>query len=108
MLFMSGFGSLDMATQQALHPGDLGKQAEVTFSAILELLDSAGLGPTDLLSTIEFCVEDALPEYRAVAGVREQMLSAPWPASTGAMCKALLREEFLLEVVPTAMYPKEI
>lgn len=107
MLFMSGFGSLDMETQQTLYPGDLGKQAEVTFGAILHLLDYAGLGPADLLSTIEFCVEDALPQYRVVADVRERMLVAPWPASTGAMCKALLREEFLLEVLPTAMYPKE-
>ena len=105
-LFMSGFAALDMETQEALYPGDIGKQAEVTYGSILHLLDYAGLGPADLLTTIEFCVESALRDYRAVAPVRERLLSPPWPASTGAICKGLLRPEFLLEVFPTALYPE--
>lgn len=104
-LFMSGFAALDMETQEALHPGDIGAQAEATFGAILELLAHAGLGPADLLETVEYCVESAIPEYRAVAPVRERLLSPPWPASTGAICKALLRDEFLLEVFPMALFP---
>jgi enamine deaminase RidA (YjgF/YER057c/UK114 family) len=103
-LFMSGFAALDMETQKALHPDDIGAQAEATYGAVLHLLEYAGLGPADLLSTVEFCVEPALRDYRAVAPVRERLLSPPWPASTGAVCKALLRPEFLLEVFPTALY----
>ncbi|WP_051751968.1 RidA family protein [Streptosporangium amethystogenes] len=106
-LFMSGFAALDMETQEALHPGDLRAQAEETYGAILHLLSHAGLGPENLLSTIEFCVESALRDYRVVAPVRERLLSPPWPASTGAICKELLRPEFLLEVFPTALYPKD-
>jgi enamine deaminase RidA (YjgF/YER057c/UK114 family) len=106
-LFMSGFAALDMETQQALHPGDLRAQAEETYGAILHLLSHAGLGPENLLSIVEFCVESALPDYRVVAPVRERLLSPPWPASTGAICKELLRPEFLLEVFPTALYPKD-
>ncbi|HEY8533102.1 MAG TPA: RidA family protein [Micromonospora sp.] len=106
-LFMSGFASLDMETQQVLHPGDLAAQAEETFNAILHLLRYAGLGPEHLLSTIEFCVESELPNYRVVASVRERLLSPPWPASTGIICKGLLRPEFLIEVFPTALYPAE-
>lgn len=105
-LYMSGFAALDMETQEALHPDDLGAQAEATYGAILRLLEHAGLGPADLVSTIEFCVASALPEYRVVAPVRERLLSPPWPASTGAMCQGLLRDEFLLEVFPTAIYPE--
>lgn len=105
-LFMSGFAALDMETQQALHPGDIGAQAEVTFDSILTLLRHAGLAPTDLLETTEYCVESAIPDYRAVADVRARMLSAPWPASTGAICHSLLRPEFLLEVFPLALYPE--
>jgi len=104
-LYMSGFAALDMQTQEALHPGDIGAQAEVTYGSILHLLAYAGLGPTDLLETVEYCAEEAVPQYRAVAPVRERLLSPPWPASTGAICKALLRPEFLLEVFPTAVYP---
>lgn len=105
MLFMSGFAALDMETQEALHPGDIGAQAEATYGSVLELLAHAGLTPADLLETTEYCVESALPDYRAVAGVRQRLLSPPWPASTGAICKELLRPEFLLEVFPTALYP---
>ncbi|MEV0720051.1 Rid family hydrolase [Asanoa sp. NPDC050611] len=104
-LFMSGFAALDMETQEALHPGDIGAQAEATFGSILEVLAHAGLGPADLVETTEYCVASALPDYRAVAAVRERLLSPPWPASTGAICAALLRPEFLIEVFPTAVYP---
>jgi enamine deaminase RidA (YjgF/YER057c/UK114 family) len=105
MLFMSGFASLDMESQQALHDGDLGKQAEVTYGAILHLLASEGLTPADLLETTEYCVESYVGDYKAVAEVRERLLSEPWPASTGALCHALLRPEFGLEVFPVALYP---
>lgn len=107
MLFMSGFAALDMETQKALHDGDLGKQAEATYGAILHLLESEGLTATDLLETTEYCVESYVGQYRAVAEVRERLLSAPWPASTGALCQGLLRPEFGLEVFPTAIYPED-
>jgi enamine deaminase RidA (YjgF/YER057c/UK114 family) len=106
-LYMSGFASLDMESQQAMHPGDLGAQAEVTFGAILHLLEYAGLGPENLLETTEYCTLAALPTYREVAPVRERLLRAPWPASTGAICAELLRPEFMLEVFPTALYPAD-
>ena len=104
-LFMSGFAALDMESQQALHAGDLGRQAEATYGAVLHLLEHAGLGPADLLETTEYCVESAVGDYKAVAEVRERLLGPPWPASTGALCHSLLRPEFLLEVFPTALYP---
>ncbi|MBW9208173.1 hypothetical protein KV100_00780 [Mumia sp. zg.B21] len=106
-LYMSGFAALDMETQEALHPDDIGAQAEATYGAILHLLKHEGLDATHLLETTEYCVESALPDYRAVAAVRERLLSPPWPASTGAICAGLLRPEFLLEVFPTALYPEE-
>jgi hypothetical protein len=43
-----------------------------------------------------------LGDYRAVADVRRELLREPYPASTGIVCGGLLRDEFLLEVVPTA------
>ena len=102
-LYMSGFASLDMETQEALHPGDVVAQAEVTYGAIMEVLAAAGATAADLVSTIEFVTPEGLPEYRGVAGVRQSLLKAPWPASTGALCAALLRPEFMLEVFPMAV-----
>jgi enamine deaminase RidA (YjgF/YER057c/UK114 family) len=106
-LYMSGFAALDMETQKALHPDDLGAQAEVTFGSILEVLHHTGLGAQHLLETTEYCVESAVGDYKAVADVRARLLSPPWPASTGALCAGLLRPEFLLEVFPTALYPDD-
>jgi enamine deaminase RidA (YjgF/YER057c/UK114 family) len=100
---MSGFAALDMQTQQAVHAGDLGGQAERVYDAIAQTMAAAGA--TQLLSTVEYIVPDALPLYREVADVRRAMLSEPYPASTGIVCGGLLRPEFLLEVVPTALIP---
>lgn len=102
-LYMSGFAALEMDSQQALHPGDIVAQAEVTYTAVLEVLRAAGGGPEHLVSTIEYVCPDGLADYRGVAAVRQRLLREPWPASTGAVCAALLRPEFLLEVFPTAV-----
>jgi enamine deaminase RidA (YjgF/YER057c/UK114 family) len=104
-LYMSGFASLDMETQQATHAGDLRKQAEATYGAIAETLAAVGATPADLLTTVEYVTPAGLPDYRVVADVRREILSAPYPASTGVVCGGLLRDEFLLEVVPTAVIP---
>lgn len=105
-LYMSGFAALDMGTQQVLHPGDVVAQAEVTYDLVAQVLAAAGAGPEHLVGTVEFVCPEGLAEYRGVAKVRERALRAPWPASTGAVCAALLRPELLLEVFPTAVLPE--
>lgn len=104
-LFMSGFAALDPQTQLAVHAGDIVAQAEYTYNSVLAVLAAAGGGPEHLVSTIEYVCPDGLADYRGVAAVRQRMLRDPWPASTGAVCAALLRPEFLLEVFPTAVLP---
>jgi enamine deaminase RidA (YjgF/YER057c/UK114 family) len=106
-LYMSGFAALDLETQEALHPGDVVAQAEVTYRAVLDVVAAAGGGPEHLVSTIEYVCPEGLGDYRGVAAVRQRMLRAPWPASTGAVCAGLLRPEFLLEVFPTALLPED-
>ncbi|WP_256839406.1 RidA family protein [Ornithinimicrobium faecis] len=102
-LYMSGFASLDMESQEVLHPGDVVAQAETTYGAIMEVLEAAGGGPENLTGSIEFVSREGLADYRGVAKVRERLLKAPYPASTGAICGGLLRPEFLLEVFPSAV-----
>ena len=101
-LYMSGFASLDLETQQALHPGDVAAQAEVIYESIAHLLTAAGGSVGDLVRTTEYVTPGGLDAYREVGEVRRKVLRAPWPASTGAVAAALLRREFLLEVIPTA------
>lgn len=103
LLFMSGQGSLDPATERVLFDGDVVAQAEYTYGNILKVLEAAGAGPQNLVKTIEYVTPSALPSYRDVAKVREKLLREPWPASTGLVCEALLRPEMQIEVDPFAI-----
>ena len=103
MLFMSGQAALDPETEQAVHAGDIAAQAEYTYSNIIEVLKAAGAGPENLVKTIEYVTPAGLERYREVAAVRDRLLKAPYPASTGAICEALLRPEFQIEIDPLAI-----
>lgn len=103
LLFMSGQGSLDPATERVVHEGDVVAQAEYTYGNIIKVLQAAGAGPHNLVKTIEYVTPAALPRYREVAKVREKLLRAPWPASTGLICEALLRPEMQIEIDPFAV-----
>ena len=103
VLWMSGFGALDLETQQVIHPEDVVAQARATYESIGSVLTAAGTGPGALVSTVEYVAPAGLEDYRGVAEVRRDVLRAPWPASTGIVCAGLLRPELMLEVVPTAV-----
>lgn len=103
VLFMSGQAALDPATETAVHAGDVAAQAEYTYGNIIKVLEAAGAGPEHLVKTIEYVTPEGLPRYREVAKVRERLLRAPWPASTGIVCRGLLRPEFEIEIDPLAL-----
>lgn len=103
LLFMSGQGSLDPATERVVHDGDVVAQAEYTYGNIIKVLQAAGAGPQNLVKTIEYVTPAGLPRYRDVAKVREKLLREPWPASTGLICEALLRPEMQIEIDPFAV-----
>lgn len=103
LLFMSGQGALDPATERVLFDGDVVAQAEYTYQNVLEVLAAAGGGREHLAKTIEYVTPAALPAYRGVADVRSRMLAEPFPASTGLVCEALLRPEMRIEVDPFAV-----
>lgn len=105
VLFMSGQAALDPETERAVHAGDIVAQTRHTYEGIITVLEAAGLGPHDLVKTVEYVTPAGLADYRHTAAIREELLSPPWPASTGAFCHSLLRPEFLIEIDPTAMYP---
>jgi enamine deaminase RidA (YjgF/YER057c/UK114 family) len=102
-LFLSGFAALDPETERPVHAGDVVAQAEYTYTNVLAVLRAAGAGPEHLIKTIEYVTPAALARYRDVAAVRARLLRAPYPASTGCVCEALLRPEFEIEIDPTAV-----
>lgn len=103
LLFMSGQGALDPATERILFDGDVVAQAEYTYTNVLKVLEAAGGGPEHLVKTIEYVTLAGLARYREVAGVRSRLLRQPFPASTGLVCEALLRPEMTIEVDPFAV-----
>ena len=103
LLFMSGQGPIDPATDANVHEGDVVAQAEYTYRNVIKVLEAGGGGPQNLVKTIEYVTAAALERYRDVARVREKLLHEPWPASTGLICKALLRPEMQIEIDPFAV-----
>jgi enamine deaminase RidA (YjgF/YER057c/UK114 family) len=102
-LFCSGQGALDVETEEVVHAGDIVAQAEYIYDNLLTVLRAAGAGPENLVRTVEYVTPEGLPGYGDVAAVRQRVLRAPYPASTGIVCETLLRPEFMLEVDPTAV-----
>lgn len=105
VLFLSGQAALDPDTERAVHPGDVVAQLEYTYGNVLEVLAAAGGGPEHLVETVEYVTPAGLARYRETAAVRQRLLRAPYPASTGIVCRGLLRPEFLFEVDPLAIIP---
>ena len=103
LLFMSGQGAIDPATERVVFANDVVAQAEYTYANVLKVLAAAGGEAHNLVKTIEYVTPAALESYRGVAGVRAKLLREPWPASTGLICEALLRPEMLIEVDPFAI-----
>lgn len=107
VVFMSGQAALDPETERAVHAGDIVEQTRYTYRNILAVLEAADLGPGNIVKTVEYVTPDGLAGYRGTAAVRSELLTEPWPASTGAYCHSLLRPEFEIEIDPTAMVFEE-
>lgn len=103
MLFMSGQAALDPETERAVHAEDVVAQTEYTYSNIIAVLRAAGGDARNLVKTVEYVTPAGLNRYRETAAVRSRLLEEPYPASTGIICKQLLRPEFQIEVDPTAI-----
>lgn len=105
-LFMSGFGALEPATQKGIFDGDLLAQAEYVYASIAATLREAGLGDRPpyggVVRLVEYLTPDAVAGYGDVAEIRRRYFGDS-PALSSVVCSALLRPDFLIEVVPTAV-----
>jgi enamine deaminase RidA (YjgF/YER057c/UK114 family) len=102
-LFMSGFGALEPATQKAIFEGDLLAQAEFTYAGIAAVLREAGLTGESVVRLVEYITPPAVARYPEVEALRREYFG-DHAALTSVVCSALLRPEFLIEVVPTAVF----
>lgn len=100
-LFMSGFGALEPATQRAIFDGDLLAQAEFTYAAIATVLREAGKD-FRVVRLVEYVTPEGLEGYDRLKELRAKYFPGE-VALTSVVCSALLRPEFLIEVIPTAV-----
>lgn len=104
-IYFSALSALDRDSGALIGEGDLGAQAKELYTQMVDLLDFAGLGPEDLRSTIEFCAAEEIGNYRVVADHRKELLSPPWPASTGDLCTGFLTKGAVIQTAAIADAP---
>ncbi|MEV6968242.1 RidA family protein [Hamadaea sp. NPDC051192] len=95
-VFGAGFGALDPVTQTALHDGDLLAQAGFVYDSIDTVFAAAG--GVDTVTLLEYLTPAAIADHPALADLRQRRF--PGAVVTSVVCDALLRPEFLIEVVP--------
>ncbi|MBB2944385.1 enamine deaminase RidA (YjgF/YER057c/UK114 family) [Actinoplanes lutulentus] len=100
-IYLAGFGALDPVSQLALHDGDLVAQTEFIYASIETVLASGGATGSDVTALVEYLTPAAVAAYPSTRALREKHF--PNAAVTSVVCSALLRPEFLLETVPTAV-----
>ncbi|MGY9072855.1 MAG: RidA family protein [Acidimicrobiales bacterium] len=103
IVYVSGTTAWDHSTGGTVGEGDVGAQAEFIYDQIRQVLEAAGGGIDDLVKTIEYVTPAALPGYRDVNTVRENVLGRPFPASTGVAINSLLSRDWLIEVEAVAV-----
>ncbi|GIE90314.1 RidA family protein [Actinoplanes regularis] len=100
-IFGAGFGALDPVSQQALHAGDLTAQTAYVYRGIEAVLACGGATGEDVTHLVEYLTPAAVADYPATAVLRKRHF--PNAVVDALVCSALLRPEFLIETVPTAV-----
>jgi enamine deaminase RidA (YjgF/YER057c/UK114 family) len=77
-------------------PDDAGEQTRIIFANIEAILASQGFAFGNIVKMSYFVVD--AEDLAAIRAVRDTAISAPWPAASLVLVKALGRREWKLEV----------
>jgi enamine deaminase RidA (YjgF/YER057c/UK114 family) len=102
-IHLAGFGALDPVSQRAIHDGDLIAQAAYVYQSIETVLAEAGATGENVVHLVEYLTPAAVADYPRTVALRAKHF--PGAVVTAVVCSALLRPEFLIETVPTAVIP---
>ncbi len=103
MIFGSGFGSMNPATEEVWHDYDVVEQADLIYGSIATMLAVGGAKMSDMIKTVEYVEEPTLKDYRGVAEVRREWFGKDFPAATGVVVHGILKREMVIEIVPIAV-----
>jgi enamine deaminase RidA (YjgF/YER057c/UK114 family) len=105
LVFLSGnsAGAHDPATGGVVCRGDVAAQARTAYQKMRAVLEAAGLGPENVVKTVDYVTPAALEGYRETGPVRQEFFQGQWPAATGIVVERLLRPDALIEVEAVAV-----
>ena len=100
VLWLSGTTgrNTDAATGEREYPSDLASQVELIYERHLRTLDEMGYSYTDVVKTVDYLTESALPEYRQTGELRRRYLGDAFPVATGVIVNRLLRPDAMIEI----------
>jgi reactive intermediate/imine deaminase len=84
-----------------IHPHDAGRQAELAFANIRNVVESAGGVVEDITKITAFLVN--VEDFPAYDRARRQFFGQSFPASSTVIVKALANPDFLLEIEAIAV-----
>ncbi len=102
LLFVSGTVAVD-EHGTLVGPGDLAAQARQALLNIQRLLEAAGAGWGDVAQLTYYLAD--ISNWAAVADVRREFLSEPYPAGTAVEVSRLVKTDWLIEIEAMAVLP---
>ena len=103
LLFLSGTTATD-ERGQIVDRNDIVAQTRHIYRKFARLLQAAGAGLGDIVSTTEYVT--TTENYQRTADVRREVFGGPpYPTATGVIVAGLLREGALIEISAVAVVP---
>ena len=103
MVWTSGFVGSEDINGQTNYPQDTARQVELTYGIIGKVLAGAGVGPEDVVKTLDYISPQCLLQYPNTADVRRGFFGDRFPASTNIPVNRLLRPEGHVEIEVVAV-----
>ena len=103
MVWTSGFLGSEVVDGQTIYPQDTARQLELTYGIIRQVLDAAGVGPEDVVKTLDYIAPRCLIQYPDTGDVRRGFFGGRLPASTSIPVNRLLRPDGHVEVEVVAV-----
>ena len=103
MVWTSGFVGSEDINGQTNYPQDTARQVELTYGIIGKVLAGAGVGPEDVVKTLDYISPQCLLQYPNTADVRRGFFGDHFPASTNIPVNRLLRPEGHVEIEVVAV-----
>ena len=76
--------------------GDLVAQTQAAFDNAARQLAAVGLGPENIVMTVDYLTFGGLKQYKGTGAVRKAMLSSPYPGSAGIIMDRMADPEALM------------